>query len=548
MNKLTMIILVVCLISFSASSSFAVTINMADSKPFNEAVRGLVYSPDVFDGPMLNKTLSVVNNASLRGVSNGSPSNTYNWKDRASACCVYDGRGRSTLQFLRDAQFANALAFINLNAFTIGTGINGNWVETDANIPALAQLAADWVYYTNYMLQLYRQGDTIPSADTNAIRILDEITWSDIYRYCDELPAQGEPNISTDIYWEVGNEVESLVDDYHDRYEGITEAMLAVDPSINVGPSLGNIDTLNLGIMDAVLNDSSLQVDFVVFHPYGPICYNESEYNNIGLYESGLASISNWVVNDILTPIRSHITASGRNVNQMKIAFTEWNPSCGASASTVAGARMTQALAVAEVIFNFADQGVFAAHFLPGPRNMFQTKYPYFLTYEMLAENMGNDLVSTYRNGMFRRYVTRDSQSGKIVIWGLNFDNDTDVTETGLSLTNLPQGFEAQSITLWRLQDVHQATSLFSINDDPNGWDNVQWTSMDKTSTINLSNFNLTYKAAEITALVIIPKPTVCDDYITTYIAADLNHDCIVNFDDFVLVGSTWFQCTDNCD
>jgi hypothetical protein len=525
----------------------SIPIDMSSSNPFNRAVAGMVYDPALFDGEMLDETLVAVDGTSLRGVANGCPSNTYNWKDRTANCCVYDGRGRSTLQFLRDAQQANALAFINVNSFGTGTIIDGNWVYTDTNIPPLAQLAADWLYYTNYMLQLYRQGDMIPPEDTDANRILDEITWSDNYRYYDELPNPGEPNISTDIYWEIGNEVESLVDDYHDRYEGITEAMLVVDPSINVGPSLGNIDTLNLGIMDAVLNDNSLKVDFVVFHPYGPICYMPCEYYDDDQWQYGLCSIKDWAVNTILAPIRSHINDSGRDVNQIKIAFTEWNPSCGGSSETIVGARMCQALAVAEEIFTFAEEGVLAAHFLPSPKYFASTKWPQFLAHKILAEHMGDDLVSSYSNARFRRYVTRDSGTNEIVIWGLNFDKDTDVVEANLALTNLPQGFEVQSITLWRLQDVYQTTSLFSINDDSSGLDNVQWTSVDKTNTINLSNFDLTYKAAEITALVIVPKPTECGDPSTIYYEADLNHDCYVNFKDLALIATTWFQCTDNC-
>ena len=69
----------------------------------------------------------------------------------------------TTLEFLRQARDQNAQVVLTANVRGIGTSRmgDGDFQYTDNSVGTLASLAADWVRYTNYIVQNYRQGDTI---------------------------------------------------------------------------------------------------------------------------------------------------------------------------------------------------------------------------------------------------------------------------------------------------------------------------------------------------------------------------------------------------
>jgi hypothetical protein len=112
-------------------------------------------------------------------------------------------------------------------------------------------------------------------------------------------------------------------------------------------------------------------------------------------------------------------------------------------------------------------------------------------------------------------YTTRDSRTGEIAVWVVNFSNDQDTT-IQLQLQNLAN---VQTATLRRLQDTTAKTTLESSNlaSDMFGGPtmNVNWTSTNLTGA-DLSNYALTAPAATLSVLVVQPglsslKPSFVD-------------------------------------
>lgn len=100
--------------------------------------------------------------------------------------------------------------------------------------------------------------------------------------------------------------------------------------------------------------------------------------------------------------------------------------------------------------------------------------------------------------------VTRDSRTGELAVWMLNFSNDQNAP-VDLVFTNLPP---VKRATLWRLADKSGTTTLFSTNlasEMPGGPTlNVDWTSADFTGQ-QFNNLQLSLPAATLSLLVIEP-------------------------------------------
>ena len=132
------------------------------------------------------------------------------------------------------------------------------------------------------------------------------------------------------------------------------------------------------------------------------------------------------------------------------------------------------------------------------------TEYPVFKAYQKLRDHLGDTLLSVYASGDTRLYTTRDSKTGELAVWALNFANQTSAT-VQLQFHNLPR---VQRATLLRLQDQSGTTTLLSANLAPDmaGGPTLQvdWSSSDLTGQ-SLSNFNLSLPAATLSLLVIEP-------------------------------------------
>jgi hypothetical protein len=118
---------------------------------------------------------------------------------------------------------------------------------------------------------------------------------------------------------------------------------------------------------------------------------------------------------------------------------------------------------------------------------------------------MGDTLLSTYANDNTRLYTTRDSGTGEIAVWGLNFSNSADAALT-LALTNLrPEGYDAK---LYTLRAATGPMTLLSSNLPvylPGGPTNdIAWRAGTLSGT-NFSNYAMNLPAATISLLVLRP-------------------------------------------
>jgi len=189
-----------------------------------------------------------------RGVAGGLDADCYDWRniDSGSGWGTPAWSGRyTTLEFLQQARDHGAAPLITANLF--GGGYR-DWA--DPNYPGVfvcqtvnpEGLAADWVRYTNHILQNYRQGNE-GSLSGEDLRVYSSISnWATKPK----LLTSGEANVPRVQYWEIGNEPEvpgyydSLTNhylspnDYRGRYKLISAAMLAVDSTLKLGPCLIN--------------------------------------------------------------------------------------------------------------------------------------------------------------------------------------------------------------------------------------------------------------------------------------------------------------------
>jgi hypothetical protein len=100
-------------------------------------------------------------------------------------------------------------------------------------------------------------------------------------------------------------------------------------------------------------------------------------------------------------------------------------------------------------------------------------------------------ILSTYTTTDTRVYTTRDSKTGKLALWRLNFSNDNDAT-LDVALQGLSGNEKVQLLTLGALNG---RTTLFSSNlaSDMGGpTHEVDWRSADLTGT-DLSYYQVTF-------------------------------------------------------
>ncbi|MCC7351242.1 MAG: hypothetical protein IT446_11795 [Phycisphaerales bacterium] len=519
---------------------------------FNTAIFGQnLYSKAYYTagiGTGFEKNLELTNGTSLRGPSAGGNAMTYDWRtrvDQAQNIPLPGGGGfansASTLDLLRMARDHQSTPIFTVNEQGIGTLDNSAvFTYSDKTIGTMTQLASDWVRYTNHILQTYRQGDTI--SDSEDQRILNSLSWGGPDFTSDLLLKPGEAAVPKVTYWEIGNEAEYYDDaaTYRSRYESITTAMRAQDPTIKVGAGMGGPQADQGNYLKTVLKNgtfweggflqtktySKLPVDFIAYHPYGYQILGVDAGNpaNHGAISQQLSNIRtnqqaerNWV-NDQINNSNGFLNGS-RNVSDFEFLATEWNsavpdPDPGQDGNW--RFRQWNALGVVETAMTFAQMGFSAAQFWVWPADIYGggpsgAELPQFKAFQALNQYGGDVLVQSVTSETGNRlYVTRDSQSGTVTIWGMNFlygdPGDADKT-FNISLTDL--GITPGQITLMRLADTTGRTTLLSGNDFLTNGVTVDWITSDLTGQINLSNFTFTVKPAELAMLVIqVPEPS----------------------------------------
>ncbi len=444
-----------------------------------------------------------------RGLAGGLDADCYDWRDidSGSGWGTPEWSGRfTTLEFLQAARDHNATPVITANAF--GGGYR-DWTRDGVFVCQTVNpdgLATDWVRYTNFIVQNYRQGQE-GSLTGEDLRVYNSIVnWGGKPK----LLAPDEGAVPRVEYWEIGNEPEVpgygdfLTDhylsptDYRDRYKLISTAMKALDPTLKFGPCLTNPSDPNGSgqWLNALAGDPTIPIDFVAYHPY----YNlKSNWGNPAGMTDALTAFKAYLVTRT-EGIRTIMAQHGRS--GYELMATEWNPmnwdATGQQQRSVA-----QGLGTVEGVFTFAENDVLAAHFWEQP----QSKLAVRDAFSAMRDHLGDTLVSNIQlmglspeNVNWRIYASKQSgQDNTLMIWGLNFNEDEPVE---VDLTLAPSRIE--SAVLKRYGIPGGDTSLMSSS-------GMVWEQEDITAGFNTANFRFPMEDAEVTLLIlsIAPVPPV---------------------------------------
>lgn len=455
-----------------------------------------------------------------RGGGGGLDADTYDWRDVDSGSGwgtpAVSGRF-TTLEFLQAARDHQSAPLITANAF--GGGYR-DWA--DPNNPGVfvcqtvnpEGLATDWLRYTNFIVQNYRQGDEAGLTGDD-LRVYNSIAnWAGKPK----LLAPGEGAVPAVHYWEIGNEPELggygnfltnhylSPNDYRDRVKLVGAAMKAVDPSVKVGPCLMTMTGAAQGSgpwLVALAADPDAPIDFVGYHPY----YGSLK-TNWGYADGMAAAMRDYkpFLNSKSAGIRSIMSTYGRT--NYDLIASEWNP-VNWDAPGYMQSSMTNGIGVVETCFTWAEDGVLAGNFWEQP----QGKLGVVGAFTGLVNDMGDVLVTSsaqmgydYANSNFRIYVTRDSGNpNKLAIWGLNFDDALPVT-VNLGLAPC----QVISATLKRYGKAGPDSS--GGDTSLTTYTGMTWESQDITAGFNPSNFPFVMEDAEITVLVLQFTPVDNDE------------------------------------
>jgi hypothetical protein len=491
-------------------------INPYQGTPFSPWVRGQCPFRSVGAdewGPIWDLTIGSMG----RGVAGGLDADCYDWRDIDSGSGwgtpAWSGK-YTTLEFLQYARDHQAAPLVTANMF--GGGYR-DW--TDPTYPGVFVcqtvnpdgLAADWVRYTNFIAQNYRQGDEGSLTGEN-LRVYNSITnWGTKPK----LLAGSEASAPKVLYWEIGNEPElggygDFLKNhylgptaYRDRYKIVSAAMRAVDPTLKFGPCLiSPSDPAGSGQwLSALAADPAAQLDFVAYHPY----YSDIKWS-WGYFDGMTNALRNYksYLNSRTAGMRSILNPYGRTCD---FIASEWN-AVNWDAPDYMQTSMAGALGTAETCFTFAEDGVLAGGYWAKPNRYLSVTQ----TFAGLVAHMGDTLVMTgdqmgylSANANFRIYVTRSSSDpNTVMIWGLNYDENQPVT-VNLSLTYC----QVTSATL---------KHMGKPGDDAAGGDTsltlttgMAWDQQDVTAGFNPANFPFTLEDAEITLLILSIQPVDSD-------------------------------------
>ncbi|MGI8908918.1 MAG: lamin tail domain-containing protein [Candidatus Sumerlaeaceae bacterium] len=488
---------------------------------FNPGVRGIALSDTPVDSIQtyvgIPGSLNALAGSSTRGVAGGLYADLYDWRTRVSTyhgSYTDDTQARNTtLEFMRWARDYKAELFVTANSrglveydpVTIG---KVRYYTSDTL--TLANMAADWVHYTNYIVQTYRQGDTI--SDSRDQAIVNSLVWSSATPgdNFNKLLTPGEQAVAKVKYWEIGNEPTISVSGgvgvsngftmnaatYAARYKVIAQAMKAEDPTIKVGPCVVDGSGTRADHIIALASDPAIPIDFIAYHPYqdlGDVAGVAAQEYLSGVYNH---QYDRW------QDIRDALTAGGRNPNTIEMVASEVNVSDWDYNETQKEGEMAHAIGSVETVFTYARLGLIASHYWIWINDAeFGTKYPVTLAYEKMRDSMGNTLLDAYTDGSrVRVYITRNSTNGDVAVWALNFQH-ADSTTVSLAIQNASNS----SVRRFTLKSLAGTTNLSAGNysgNRPGGPRNeVNWVETSLNGT-NLGTLDLALEPATLTTVL----------------------------------------------
>jgi hypothetical protein len=474
-------------------------INCADEGVvIHKGVHGMDAQSKMFAPIITDYTLDVSWNTSMRAGGDG-----YNWKTRTAQ---WGSNRTSILEYLRYARDRNSYLQMLVNTRGIGTGNDNEWqnvwVYTDQTPETLAALAADCVYYCNVLVQNRRQGDVLTPDEQS---LLDSMDWGTD----DKLLAPGEDMVPTVTWWEIGNEPEGpypppvlTPEDYANRYSVISNAMIAQDPTIKVGPGCMTANNGNAWL-DAVLANPDNRVDFIAYHPYGNLFYITRDMaggtldplllgKGVAVQKRSQANARQKIIDRLIANNRPADTS---------LILSEWNSaSWQGSYYYGLGQTVAQGLGIAENVFSFIEMDILAAQYWDQPNipNKIGVEIPGFKVFKALQAYLPDRLIDSLVDGCFRLYTTRDSRYQRLILWAINLAETQD-KPVRIHLQSFPGPVTITSITRRTLAAYSDETSLVTRSYDT---ELVGWTETDLTDQIDPSDFTMTFDSATLTMLI----------------------------------------------
>lgn len=505
----------------------------APGRPVNPGVRGLAIADQALDRhdnsdiTGILPTLDVSRGSAIRGVAGGLYADMYDWKRRN------DMPRPTTLQFLRWARDYDAELYVTVNTRGLTSPDPmqpSHRIYHTSDTALLAQLAADWVRYTNHIVPTYKQGDAI--TDPRDAAIMNELVWNTGYvnefgsadNYT-TLTATGEPPVAPVTYWEIGNEptislnnaysvtngftFTSMPEEYRDRYLAITQAMLLEDPSIKVGPCLVNGRSGSNALMLSTLLQSAARIDFISYHPYGSMGDHPSSPTRQQRYLGGVYGEQEVFLREIKDLVAQYRPGQA---NTMEYVASETNVSDFRTNNQFQEGCMAHALGCVETVMSYARLGLTAAHYwiwiTATPTYLADTnRFAATMAWEKMRDTMGDELVGAFdSNDLVHAYVFRESPTGKLTVWLLNFSHTADQA-FHLSLADGPTAPSA-IVKQTQLKAISGVTNLFSANLNPEinfgvPRRDVDWTPEHVLPSANPQDLNLVLPAATITLVTI---------------------------------------------
>lgn len=349
------------------------------------------------------------------------------------------------------------------------------YITTD--LAELQALAGDWVFYTQYVLRRFDQSrppseSSSDPLERRAARLLARLRWQNCGGSNPRalLPAPGESALPAALDWEIGNEPNYPLagfslspQEYARRYQALAARIVAEDRSLHGGnrslrlgpvlmaPDAGD-DQKFAPYMQALLaqfpDPAQRPIDFISYHPY-TILYGYWSYaaqtgewftvrrdaagelarlpDDAAAWEAD-PQVGQEFLRRRLSGLYGQHAAWAETIRAYgapRLVASEWNPSSWQSTFFLKwrAKSMAQALGVLETVFSFARLGVEQAHYYIYPSVNGDTQQPVYQTFEFLQAHLGDRLLGWAGGDQdnWRAYITRDSQTGELLLWGLNW-------------------------------------------------------------------------------------------------------------------------------
>jgi len=464
---------------------------------------------------------------SMRGVSIGLDADTYDWRTRLGAADL----NVTTLSFLQECRDISAMPVFTVN-------IRGRYDSTcqlnddDLNSTLkwdvanyLKPMATNWVTYVNSILPNYDNNDTLPS---NYQTIVNSISWGTKPK----LRSDGEAAVPTVGWWEIGNEPGVPVPpsnpelihfmagsstqypspntpedtsaiynfNYAYRYREMAAAVRSTDTSAKVG-----ICTTGLaGSPEQVLLQyhylypQTYPVDFISIHPYGSL---HGSWNDVASLENAMNAFEDFL-RDELQNNKDVLSAYNLDPADYEYMATEWNPfSFLPSFAETYHTSISQAIASVENIMTFARDDMRAAHLFGMVKNQ-DDIWPIYYAFEALHSYLGNTLITSVINttSKTRIYVTKNSSTGVVAVWGLNFNDKKDY-RTRLCLT----GHISTPCSVAIEELGNNGKGLYALHNTDYPEAEMTLNTVYSLSSTSATCFNMYVPAASIRVMVLTP-------------------------------------------